>query len=212
MGTGTPGDFTASGKLLRLLQEVPNTVYNRLIVRYPYQTDRDYSFYYHEAAKRLASTYTGKPIDDTILIPFLMLYRHGFELKLKSIIRYLGSVRRRYHEPNNPELDPDVINGKLRNKIRHNLAKLLSELLKHYDALNLPEEFPESVTKLIRMMHDADNNGTAFRYGGQMPESQDRADFPDLAAMLDEEFGLLSAVEDWIDAMYAAAPDPEEFY
>jgi len=192
---------------------VPSKVYNRLIVRYPYQTDRDYAFIYHEAANRLASTYTGEPIDDTILIPFLMLYRQAFELKLKNFIRYLAGIRRRYYEPANSELDPRTIDKKLlSNKFGHNLAKLLNELLKHYESLDLPEGFPESVKKLVWMMHDADNHGTAFRYAGQMPESQDSADFPDLVEMLDTEFQLLSAGEDWIDAIYSAAPDPEDFY
>jgi hypothetical protein len=206
-----PSGKTPSGKPLRLLQSVPNKVYKRLIVRYPHQTDREYALFYHEAATRLASTYSGRPMDDTILMPFLMLYRHAFELHLKNFIRFLASVRRRYHDSLNPDLDRDVINGRLQKALGHNLAKLLNELLKHYDALDLKEEFPDSVRKIILMLHDADGRGTAFRYSGEMPESQDRADFPDLAALLDEELGLLSAVEDWIDAMYAAAPTPEEF-
>jgi len=90
---GAPKRPAPSGKPLRLLQAVPNRVYNRLIARYPYRTDRDYAFFYHEAANRLASTYTGKTIDDTILIPFLMLYRHAFELQLKNCIRYLAGNR-----------------------------------------------------------------------------------------------------------------------
>ena len=187
-------------------------IYSRLIVRYPYQTDRDYAFFYHESANRLASTYTGEPIDDTILMPFLMLYRHALELQLKNLIRYLAAIRRRYHEPANPELYSESIDKNLRDKIRHNLAKLINELIKHYESLGLDEEFPESVKKLIRMMHDADNHGTAFRYAGQMPERQDSADFPDLVEMLDREFRLLDALEDWIDAIYSEAPDPEDFW
>jgi hypothetical protein len=30
--------------------------------------------------------------------------------------------------------------------------------------------------------------------------------------MLDTESRLLGAVEDWIDAIYSAAPDPEDFW
>jgi len=209
---GIPNGPAPGGKPLRLLQAVPSKVYNRLIVRHPYKTDGDYAFFYHEAANRLASTYTGEPIDDTILIPFLMLYRQAFELKLKNFIRYLAGIRLRYDESANSELDPKTIDEKLRKELGHNLAKLLNELLKHYAFLDLPEGFPESVKKLVWMMHDADKHGTAFRYARQMPESQDSADFPDLVEMLDKEFRLLSAGEDWIDAIYSAAPDPEDFY
>jgi hypothetical protein len=201
----------SSGKPLRLLQAVPNKLYKRLIVRYPYETDRDYAFFYHEAAHRLASTYKGEPIDDTILIPFLMLYRQAFELKLKNFVRYLASIRRRYHDPTNSELDFEAIKKRIRGELGHNLAKLLNELLKHYESLDLPEEFPEGTKRLVLMMHDADNRGTAFSYAGEMPESQDLADFPDLVEMLDEEFRLLSALEDWVDAIYSAAPEPDDF-
>lgn len=207
----TPTGSSPGGKPLRLLQSVPNAVYNRLIVRYPHQTDRELAFFYHEAAIRLAGTYSGRPIDDTILMPFLMLYRHAFELHLKNIIRYLASVRRRYHDTTNHQLDQDVVNEKLQKTLGHNLARLLNELLDHYKALDLPEGFPESVRKVILMLHEADRKGTAFRYSGEMPASQDRADFPDLATLLDEQLGMLSAVEDWIDAMYSAVPSPEGF-
>jgi hypothetical protein len=205
-----PGAEVPSGPPLRLLQSVPGKVYSRLIVRYPYQTDSDYAFYYHESANRLASTYTGKAIDDVILMPFLMLYRQAFELQLKGFIRHLASVRRRYHEPTNLALHREEINERLRSKLGHNLAKLLGELLKHYDALKLSEAFPESVKKLVLMMHEADGKRTAFRYGGLLPDSQDSADFPDLVEMFDKEFKLLCAGEDWVESIYDAVPEPEE--
>ncbi|MCO1657123.1 hypothetical protein [Pseudonocardia humida] len=209
--SATPKYSSSSGKPLRLLQTVPNEVYSRLIVRYPHQTDRDYALFYREAATRLAGTYSGQPIDDTILMPFLMLYRQAFELQLKNFIRYLASVRRRYHDSAAPSLSSDVVGERLKKTLGHNLAKLLNELLKHYEALDLAEPFPSGVKKVIQMLHEADQRGTAFRYSGEMPESQDRADFPALAALLDEELGKLIAVEDWIDSMYSAAPSPEEF-
>jgi hypothetical protein len=111
-----PVGYTPSGKPLRLLEAVPNKVYIRLIVRYPHRTDRDYAYFYHEAANRLASTYTGKPDDDTILVPFLMLYRHAFELELKNLIRFLSNIRYRYHESGNSELPREAIDETLRNK------------------------------------------------------------------------------------------------
>jgi hypothetical protein len=73
---------TKSGKKepTGLFAKVPTTEYNRLIVRYPYQNDSDYAMAYHEAGNRLASTYKGQPIDDTMLLPFLNLCRQAFEL------------------------------------------------------------------------------------------------------------------------------------
>jgi len=201
-----PDGSRPSGKPLRLLKAVPNKVYNRLIVRYPYQTDRDYALFYHESASRLASTFEGRPMDDLILIPFLMLYRQAFELQLKNFVRYLAKVRQDYHEPQNLDLDRDVIDTRLAREIGHNLAKLLNEVLTHYDALDLSERFPDSTNRLILMIHDADDRGTTFRYAGQMPASHDRADFPDLVSLLNEEYTLLVAVEDWVDGIYSAVP------
>ncbi|MHA6781880.1 hypothetical protein ACVGOW_12930 [Pseudonocardia saturnea] len=208
--SATSSGSTQSDKPLRLLQAVPGKVYQRLIVRYPHQSDREFAFFYHEAALRLASTYSGRPIDDTILLPFLMLYRHGFELQLKNFIRNVAGLRRRHHGATGPDVDREAVNEKLQRDHGHNLAKLLHELLKHYNALELREAFPESVSKVVRMLHDADRNGTAFRYSGELPDSQDHADFPALAELLDEQLGLLSAVEDWVDELYAAVPDHED--
>lgn len=122
-------------------------------------------------------------------------------------------MTRRHHEPVSPERDPQNIDEKLRSKeFGHNLAKLLDLLLKYGKTLGLPEESPESIKKVIWMIHDADNHGTAFRYAGQLSDSQDSADFPDLVDMLDKEYRLLSTGIDWLDAMHSAAPDPEGFY
>ncbi|WP_166355036.1 hypothetical protein [Phytoactinopolyspora limicola] len=205
-----PGDANMDDETLRLLELVPNKAYHRLIVRYPYQTDSNFAFFYQESAERLASTYRGKPEDDTILMPFLMLYRHAFELEIKDFIRFLAQKRHRYHEAQNGELRREEIDKKLRHKLRHNLEDLLNELLQHYDTLALPEEFPQSVKDLVDMLHAADRGGTAFRYAGGLPDSQDYADFPDLVELLRERFELLQAVYSSVEALYDAMPEPEE--
>lgn len=62
------------------------------------------------------------------------------------------------------------------------------------------------------MLHEADGSSTAFRYAGDLPDSQDYTDFPDLVVMLNEEFTLLGAVETYVEAMFDAMPPAEEFY
>lgn len=59
---------------VRLLRRFPSATYGDLIVRYPYQRVSDYAYAFHEAANRLASTFHGEPVDDAILLPFLLLY------------------------------------------------------------------------------------------------------------------------------------------
>ncbi|WIB69139.1 hypothetical protein DEI93_16330 (plasmid) [Curtobacterium sp. MCBD17_035] len=197
-------------KPLRLFREVPNRVYDRLIVRYPFQTDRDYAASFHFAAQRLAETFSGQPIDDLILLPFLTLYRQAFELQLKNTIRGLANTRMTYVEGRTSELLKAVSEERFKKHLGHNLYRLLNDAKRHYAALDMPETFPESVEKLVVMLHEADESGTAFRYAGDLPDVQDYADFPDLAKLLDEQFTLLSVVEDYVDGLYGAGPTLRE--
>lgn len=56
------------------------------------------------------------------------------------------------------------------------------------------------------MLHEADVAGTAFRYAGQLPDVQEHADFPDLTALLNDQFTMLSVLEDYVDGLYSAGP------
>lgn len=196
-------------KPLRLLESVPNKVYSRLIVRYPYQTNRDYALSYRFAAKRLAETFTGDSIDDLILLPFLTLYRQAFELELKNLIQFLVITRMTYVEGRTSELEQARSDERFK-ELGHNLHKLLNEAKKHYDALDLDESFPPEVEKLIAMLHEADKSGTAFRYAGQLPNTQEHADFPDLAALLDQQYDNLTVITDYVDGLYSAGPTLNE--
>lgn len=195
---------------LRLLTSVPNKDYSRLVVRNPYQTDNEYAHAYHFSAKRLATTFGGKPIDDCLLLPFLMLYRQAFELQLKNTIHSLVSLRIRHREGRTPELLKARSKEHFKDKLGHNLYRLLSEAKKHFDALELPEVFPKSTEGIIIKLHEADSAGTAFRYAGLLPESQEHADFPDLAAMLNREFELLCLIPSYAEEFYGSVPTLDE--
>lgn len=198
-----------STKPLRLLESVPNKVYNRLIVRYPFQTNRHYAHAYRFAANRLAGTFTGDTVDDVILLPFLTLYRQAFELELKNLVRVLVNTRMTYVEGKTFELD-QALSDKRFKELGHNLHRLLNEAKKHYDVLDVDEPFPEEVEALIGMLHDADKSGTAFRYAGQLPNTQEHADFPDLAALLDQQYDNLAVITDYVEGLYSAGPTLNE--
>jgi hypothetical protein len=195
---------------IRLLESVPNKMYQRLIIRYPFQTDRDYAAAYSFAAQRLASTFSGQSIDDMILLPFLTLYRQAFELQLKNGIRGLVNTRITYVDGRIDELVDALSEDRFRGEFGHNLHRLLNELKKHYDALDMPEPFPTEVERLVLMLHEADKTGTAFRYAGQLPNTQEHADFPDLARLLKEQFDMLSVTEDYVDGLYSPSPTLRE--
>lgn len=193
---------------IRLLASLPNKDYSRLVVRYPYQTDAVYAHAYHFSANRLATTFGGEPIDDQLLLPFLTLYRHAFELQLKNTIRSLVRLRANYLEGWTQELTEAVSKERFmdRDQLGHDLYKLLNDVKKHFAALDLPEEFPNSVEAIISKLHEADRAGTAFRYAGLLPDTQEYADFPDLVEMLDREFSMLCVVTDYAEGCYDPMP------
>lgn len=193
-------------KPLRLLESVPNKVHNRLVVRYPHQTDCDSAFSYRFAAKRLAETLVGEAIDDLILLPFLMLYRHAFELELKNLVRSLVNTRITYVDARTVELEQALSNERFTSQLGHNLHKVLNEANKHYKSLDLDEPFPKDLEMVIGMLHEADSSGTAFRYAGQLPDTQEAADFPDLAALLDQQYDSLVALTDLVDGLHSSGP------
>ena len=195
---------------LRLLTSVPSKDHSRLVVRYPYQTDAQYAHAYHFAAQRLATTFGGEPIDDLLLLPFLTLYRQAFELQLKNTIRSLVSLRANYLVGWTDDLREAISEEHFRKELGHNLYKLLNEAKKHFTILDLPDAFPESVEQLIVKLHEADQAGTAFRYAGLLPDTQEYADFPDLASLLNDDFEMLSVVIDYAEGCYQAMPTLRE--
>lgn len=206
-----PGDDEEAEEPIRLLHDVPSISYGDLIVRYPYQRDDDYAFAYHEAAKRLASTFRGEPIDDTILLPFLLLYRHAYELRLKHLIKFLARMRRRHREPENARLAPRTVENRLRRKHGHKLQPLLDEMLEHFNALELGEEFPSAVIATIGLLHEADSTGMRFRYARLFPETQEHTNFPALASLLDAQLTMLAVTEDYVEGLFDAVPDDSAY-
>lgn len=197
-------------KPTRLLSSVPNKVYERLIVSYPYRQTSDFAYFYQESAKRLASTYRGRAEDDVILLPFLFLYRQAFELQLKNIVAFLAQTRITYVDGPSHDLgqliDPDY----LKRTYGHSLHKLLQEAKKQYAALGMDEPFPENVEKFVMMLHEDDGSGMAFRYAGQLPNVQEHADLPDLVALFEDTYLMLSMVVDGVDGVMSAAPTLNE--
>lgn len=193
----------------KLLEAVPATQQDRLIVKAPYENDRHFSAFYHESAKRLAATFRGQPQDDMILLPFLGLYRQAYELALKSFIRGLAKERRRIHNSGDPDLDPAVIEENFLSKQGHSLHKLMNQLQVHWKALDFEQDIPADLIKLIMQMHETDPAGTSFRYSSKnQPTGQVRSDFPALVKMLDGGLRQLWSVEDWADDLTGAVPDP----
>ena len=193
-------------KTLRLTQKLTTLDQRRLIVLRPYQNDRDYANAYFNSAERLAATFTSEPIDDLILIPFLMLFRHGMELQLKNAVRELISLRKTYLGHSGERLEWDALSERLVGKHSHRLEPVLNEVREHWDALDVSEDFPNDVVELVTMLHEADKSGQAFRYAGALTEHAAYIDFPALVEFLVDRKGRLYAAIDYITEGYYAMP------
>ncbi|WP_182050523.1 hypothetical protein [Changpingibacter yushuensis] len=146
----------------------------------------------------------------SILTACATLYRQAFELQLKNMIRCFVALRANYVDGRAPELRQSDSEEYLKNKLGHDLHKLLDQVKKHYTALDLPEPFPKSVENMIVMLHEADRSGTAFRCAGSLPETKEYVDFPDLATMLDKAYTLLSDVMYYAEDMHDSVPTLDE--
>lgn len=197
-------------KPLEILTMAPGRDHKRAIVRHPYQSRDFLAYSYNYAAEKLASSAEGVPSDDCLLLPFLSLHRQSFELQLKNTIRFMAILNTKYIGSIASDHLEEIMNGKLEKKLGHNLHKLLNEVHKLYDTLELPESFPEPVTSMILKLHKADKNGTAFRYGENLPETQEYADFPELNKLISAQFTTLCVVSDYAEYAYEGSPTLQE--
>lgn len=151
-----------------------------LIVFDPDMDERAVAASYEEAATRLADSFTGKPVDDLILMPLLFLWRQSIELTLKATIRDLSSLRRGQGE-NADELQPHKVDARLRNpkKVGHNLTKLTEELVTHLEALDA-EVVPVDVLETLSFLAESDERGTGFRYAGELASGPANVDLRNL--------------------------------
>jgi hypothetical protein len=155
-------------------------------------------WFFVEAADRLAASHRGAPVDDTLLLPFLYLYRHAIELDLKEAIRFAARLRRNNGETD-PELSAEAVAKRLRNKHGHRLMALVDELDNHFRALQ-ESPFPADVRRVFTLIAASDPRGEAFRYPGGLPDNQDYIDFPKLAAALKQTYGMARAASDVLSA------------
>ncbi|PQM73916.1 hypothetical protein C5Y44_10660 [Corynebacterium sp. J010B-136] len=89
----------------------------------------------------------------------------------------------------------------------HNLYKLLNKVEAHYEELKFPEPFPKSVKDIILEFHEADRNGTAFRYSGSLRGTEERIDFPESADLLNRAYILLGSISEYASS-FSGMPFP----
>ena len=189
---------TTSGGVFRKFQA---TSTDSLIVRQSYGGTPGLAFCYSEAADRLADTYTGQPIDDTILLPYLFLYRHAIELRLKDLIlrgRRLNQLSKGCSVESSEEIRRD-----LQQRISHNLAGLLDELNPILDDLGVPPVSGDARNTIVNLSQN-DPGGMSFRYMDAAAPGSDHVDFTRLREGLGRALETVTMLDDFLDA--AAEP------
>lgn len=189
-----------------LFAKNPNKDWRDLIVRHAFQDNTDFANAYHESAGRLAGTFGAQPIDDLILLPVLNLWRQAFELRLKEFVLEMARVRRNYLGVYLDDTNPTKLQAALKDDVGHNLHKLLNLAERQYAEIDMGEPFPATIKTLILAFHEADRSGTAFRYAGQLPDTEDYISFGALTAQLEAEWTLLEGTSDWVIESYRAGP------
>lgn len=177
-----------------LLTEHPATRHDHLIVRFPNRDDGFLAYGWFRAAERIAGTFSGEAQDDALLLPYLYLFRHAFELELKQAIRYAVGLRRLRGDE-----DRDLASQKVARRLQyehgHKLLALADEMDAHLASFEI-EPLPAEVRRVLELISSLDRVGEAFRYTGSLPEGQDSVDFQALHVTLLKAYELASVTQD----------------
>jgi hypothetical protein len=164
---------------------------------------------FSDAAERLADSYRGEAHDDALLLPFLYLYRHAFELNLKSCITTAAACRILQGD-HDPALEPAEVQRRLHHVHGHKVMSLFEELERHLAALGL-KRMPKRSRTLHTWVSNTDPRGESFRYPASLPgtlgDSQDNVDFLTLREALLDGFNLAQGAHSMLDDAFQHASE-----
>lgn len=200
---------TTQSTLSKLARDYPSNDMKNLIQLNPYQDLGSYSMAFSLTADRVAESYKAKPEDDTILMPYLTLYRQAFELLLKDIALSFGAFHRRTGS-DLTEFSMERMADRIGHKgFGHSLHKSFAYFEKHFEELGLATEpLPASLPRAIRLLHSTDPSGTNFRYPDDKLAEVLNIDFLKLHKELQEAIGWLWAVYSFVDDALESVPSP----
>ncbi|MGF0312493.1 hypothetical protein [Rhodococcus sp. IEGM1428] len=196
----------------QLFRRFPATDQHGLVVQHQPHGDEEFAMYFREAGERLADTFSGRPSDDLLLVPWLFLMRHAVELTLKNTIRFAGALRRRSDHGDDPTYPFDLAALAARLGKNHRIAPLLTEVDHHLEALGV-EKTPGDVFLTLTQLSQADPTGTAFRYYDpkRSPSSVGtHIDFPSLRAEIERALGMSASAIDVLEDYASSLADSQE--
>lgn len=181
----------------------------------------NYEFTFAEAAKELGTRAIDTGLLDFYFYPMCFLYRHAFELTLKSLTldaeRFL-EVLARLGQSNVPT-DVDALSLELRTGPKaHSLQWLLNRLEPRLAAIPDCGPIPAGVRAVIVELHNLDPQGETFRYsidrsGKQTLKHQTLVDVQRVRDQLSEAHGwLYGGLGTWLDEQHSLALEIETEY
>ena len=181
-----------------------------LVVSYGSTTSAQLAVGFEEAAARLAGTAKGAPLDDIVLMPYLLLMRQSYELELKSAINEFAGVYRRHFDGNTEEWARTAVEARLKNELGHRLLQLYREMERIWNLLDLPERPLPDIAKTVDMFHQLDPHGVALRYAARIHKTQQSISFRDLHSVLADGLSSLRACVDYVVVGCAAVPTVDD--
>lgn len=197
---------------IRLFESHPSENYATRIVRgFDFQENLQLVLAYQDAARRLAATFSSGAKGDLLLMPFLYLYRHAFELLLKEMLRSFVLLRVRCIDGEISDLE-EVVSDEFMKSLSHRLYKIFNKVKMEYEKLQVGEPFPSTPEKLISKISEVDKNGESFRYSHQLRDEVNYIDFINLNQEFEREFNILLNLYYSIDGYFSDVPNLDENY
>jgi hypothetical protein len=126
-----------------------------------------YEFRFIEAAKRLGRAAIDDRLLDHYFYPMCFLFRHAFELTLKSLTMQAESFLAKLAKLGETDVETDLV--ALQESLRthekaHSLMWLLNQLEPRLERIPGCEPIPEAVRSAVVELHNIDPSGERFRY------------------------------------------------
>ncbi|UAV84857.1 hypothetical protein BV113_00630 [Glutamicibacter phage BIM BV-113] len=189
--------MTSRNHPLSRLEEKYKAKGSKFIQIRPYKSFADQSFEYWEAAKRVHETYAGNPLDDTLIMPYLLLCRHSLELELKDLLIQTAEQRRRIGIAGPKDSSEDVLKD-LKTKYRHKLQSLFDRVMRDFNGFASGGENPPAhLRSMVALLNELDPTGESFRYPDSTLDDSFNLDFDALHNDMAEMIKWLGALGDY---------------
>lgn len=211
---GAMNQQQGSSTLMKLARNYGSTSMKTLVQLNPFEGMGHYANHYRECADRLVESHRGRPQDDSVLMPFLTLYRQAYELLLKDLALCIAAHQFRFgntaSDYSRESMQARIGPGK--DNWGHSLHRSFKWVSNEIEQLDLSDdELPQELKSAVDLLHDVDPSGTAFRYPDPKLTEPLNIDIYKLQNELSTGFHWLEAVYSFVDETLSVAPSDGDY-